>query len=74
MTAAATERRADRVYSGLLPPFFDRITVTYPSNITEEYTYSALNPDSGAHQITAIIEVSYTDSTKDLISTIQRLL
>lgn len=74
MTEPAKGRSAERVYSGMLPPFFDRVVVSYPSATTEEYTYSALNPDTGTHQITAIIEISYTDNTKDFISMIQRLL
>lgn len=74
MTEPAKERRAERVYSGMAPPFYDRVSIAYPSSTTEEYTYSAVNPATGVNQVMGIVEVVYVDSSKALISSVSRLL
>ena len=66
-------RSADRTYSGLAPALYDKIDVTYEDALFKEtYTYSLLNPHSGLYIVQAIIEVIYTDLTKDRITTVTK--
>lgn len=55
-------------YSNGTPIKFDKIVAAYPSSIVETYTYSLATVD----QVT--ITVTYTNSTKELISTLEKTL
>ncbi len=61
------DRSSKRVHSGILPALYDKVDVSYPTTVKEIYTYSLFNPNTDIYRITAIIEIIYTDSTKDLL-------
>ena len=65
-------RQADRVTFGLVPELYDRVSVLYPDAITEVYTYQLLDA-TGIYNIVGYVEVVYTDSTKENISSVTRL-
>lgn len=71
-TPITYDKYANRVYSGIVPALFDKIEATYPDSVTEVYTYSMLNEDTGNQLVTGIITVVYTDSTKDCISSVTK--
>lgn len=51
---------AVRVYTeGLLPTQYDRVDVTYPTTVSEIFTFSLAGLDVG------VITLTYTDTTKD---------
>ena len=52
--------------SSLIKSDYDRIDITYPTLLTEVYTYSL------AGDIVGVITVTYTDSSKDSISSVVR--
>lgn len=61
-----------RVYSGILPAFFDKITMGHPDDVTEVYTYQYQKASDGTYVVSAIIEVVYMDSTKECISSVTK--
>lgn len=64
MSAPSENRYGKRTYSGILPEFWDQIDVGYPTDVKEVYTYSTQEPN-GTNIVRAIIEVEYTDNTKE---------
>jgi hypothetical protein len=71
-TPITYSKQAKRTYSGLAPALYDKIEVAYPDTVTEIYTYSMFNEDTGNQQVTAMITVVYTDATKDFISSVTK--
>lgn len=63
----ASGKTAVRVYTeGLLPTQYDRVDVTYPTTVSEVFTFSLQGSDVG------IITLTYTDTTKnDLLSAVR---
>lgn len=72
MSEVTFNRRGERVYFGILPPWWDSVDVTYPTNTTEVYTYSAINTDTNNQEVQAIILVTYVDSTKQDIQSVKK--
>lgn len=73
MGANVTDNRhGTRVYSGMLPPYYDRVDVAYPDSVTEDYAFSTLKPDEtvATYDLMSVIRIVYTDDTKTLISTV----
>lgn len=66
-------RQAKRTFQGLMPEFYDAVTYTYPTATTVEMVYSHKD-STGSNIVTAIIQITYTDSTKVLLSTIKRIV
>jgi hypothetical protein len=66
------QRQAKRTYSGIVPALYDKIDVGYPTDTREVYTYSLYNENTNSYLVTAIIEITYTDATKDFISTVEK--
>lgn len=71
-TPITYNKQAKRTYSGIAPALYDKIEVTYPDTVTEIYTYSMYNENSGNQLVTAVIVVVYTDATKDFISSVTK--
>jgi hypothetical protein len=69
----AEDRRIQRTFQGLLPPFFDAVTATYPDAYTEIYVYTAKNK-SGPDSVTGVVEVKYLDTGKTQIDYAKRTL
>ena len=73
MSANVTDNRyGNRVYMGMMPPFYDRVDVAYPDTVTEDYAFSTLKPDESVatYDLMATIRIVYTDATKCLILTV----
>ncbi len=66
------QRYANRVFSGILPPYWDKLSISYPTDTTEVYIYSARDVEAGTDVIQASILVTYTDNTKCNISSIDK--
>lgn len=64
------QRHSKRTHSGIVPALFDKIDVTYPTDVKEIYTYSFYNEQNNTYRVTAIIEVTYVDNTKDFVSSV----
>ena len=65
-------RYGQRVYQGILPPWWDTVDVTYPDATTEVYTYSVKN-EGDVLEIQAIINVLYTDTSKSDILQVKKV-
>jgi hypothetical protein len=69
-------RYASRVYSGIMPPYWDRLDIAYPSALIEDFAFSVKTPDSDdsapVYQLMATLRIVYTDSSKALISTVTK--
>ena len=61
-----------RVYQGILPPWWDTVDISYPDGVTEIYTYS-LTSEAGVVDIQAIINVVYTDVSKSDILQVKKI-
>lgn len=72
-TAPAVNRRASKVYSGLLPPVFDTVLASYPDPLTEQYTYSYVDLETQVNKIAKVIEVTYTDASKTFLSSVKTI-
>ena len=57
-----------RVYQGILPPWWDTVDISYPDGVTEIFTYSIHLLETDSYDIQAIIKVTYTDISKSDIS------
>ena len=73
MTEVTFNKYGQRVYQGILPPWWDTVDIAYPDAATEVYTYSSLNTDSGNQEIQAIINVTYSDATKANITQVKKI-
>lgn len=74
MSEVTFNRRGERVYEGILPPWWDTYDVTYDDvNNTETYTYSAINTDSGQQEVQAIIVVTYASPLKDRVTQVKKI-
>ena len=62
-----------RVYEGILPPWWDVYDVTYPDDVTETYTYSTKDPQTGVKSIKAIITVTFSSSLKDRVISVEKV-
>jgi hypothetical protein len=71
MTVPSENRYGARTYFGILPEFWDRIDVGYPDDVTEIYTYTTQEPNNTLI-VRGVIEVTYTNATKDSVLTIVR--
>ena len=58
-------RYGKRVYSGMMPPYYDRVDIAYPDDVTETYAFSTYNPDSGQFELMTTMLLVYNDSTKN---------
>ena len=65
-------RYGTRTYEGILPPWWDKYDVGYPDDVTETYTYSALNVDTDVQVVQAIITVVFTSPLKDKVSSVTK--
>jgi hypothetical protein len=73
MAANVSDNRyGNRVYMGMLPPFYDRVDVAYPSGTVEDYAFSTLQPniEPPTYDLMSVIRIVYTDDTKCLIATV----
>ncbi len=70
----ANQKRADRVFSGILPEFFDRVDRTSPSTTSDEFIYSFREDATLVQVIAAIIRVNYTDTSKADIQSVYRVI
>lgn len=67
-------RAAKRTYSGIAPALYDKIDVTYDDpTFKETYTYSLYRPTDGTYVVQAIIEIVYTDATKDRLASATKI-
>ncbi len=66
-------RAAKRVHSGMLPEFYDSVVRVDPSPTTEEWYYSAINPENGSNSVVAIIEIVYDSALKDRVLSARRM-
>ncbi len=57
------------ILSGALNVQWDYLTITYPTTITEVYTFKT---DGSSGDVVRVITITYTDTTKDFISTVER--
>jgi hypothetical protein len=55
-----------RIGYGMVPPSYDQVVVTYPSSISEVFTFKLSAATIG------VITLVYTDSTKEFLSTATR--
>lgn len=72
MSDITYNRHAQRTYSGILPALWDKVERTVTSPTVDTYTYSMLNTDTGNQIVTAIIVVTYTDNSKECVSTVEK--
>lgn len=73
MAEVTFNRRGDRVYEGILPPWWDTYDITYPDDVTEVYTYSAINTDTGLQEVQAIINVTFSSPLKDRVTQVKKI-
>lgn len=66
-------RQAKRVYSGMLPEFFDSVIRVDPDPVTEQWIYSAIDPQTGSNVVSAIIEIIYDNTAKDRVLSAKRI-
>jgi hypothetical protein len=71
-TSVTDNRYGNRVYSGMMPPFYDRVDVAYPDTVTEDYAFSTLQSgvSPATYDLMSVIRIVYTDDSKCLISTV----
>lgn len=72
MSDITYNRHAQRTYSGILPALWDKVDRVETSSTVETYTYSMYKPQDGTQVVTAIIVVTYVDSTKECISSVEK--
>ena len=65
-------RRANRVTMGLSPAVYDRYDKTYPTDTTEKIVYSVRNSE-GILEVVGIVEITYTDSTRRVEASGERI-
>ncbi len=65
-------RYGNRVYMGMMPPYYDRVDVAYPDTVTEDYAFSTLIPQSGNLELMAAIRIVYTNASKSLILSVEK--
>lgn len=68
------EKQSKRVHSGLLPDYYHRIDVAYPSDTVEVYTYWQYDFKLDVNKVCAILTVTYTDNTKEFIASVENPL
>jgi hypothetical protein len=66
MSSPITYKQAKRTFSGLDPELYDRIDYTYPDAVTTRMTYS-FDEVSDTPVLSAIVDCTYTDSTKTVL-------
>ncbi len=66
------DRYNQRVYQGMMPPFYDRVDVAYPDTITETYAFSTFDAETQVFQLMATISLTYTDDSKVLLLTAEK--
>lgn len=66
------QQQSKRVHTGILPSLFDKVDVSYPTDVQETYTYSLYQADNNTYRVTAIIDVVYTDNTKEFITSVTK--
>ena len=66
------DRYAKRVYSGMVPPYYDQVDFAYPSTTEEDIAFSMFNPDTELYELMATLRITYTDATKCLISSVSK--
>jgi len=72
MANRTDDRYANRVYSGIMPPFWDRLDIAYPSTTEEDYAFSTYNDETEVYELMATIRITYTDDTKCLITSVEK--
>lgn len=76
MSNRTDNRYGNRVYSGIMPPYYDRVDVAYPDTSTEDYAFSTKTVDSSdaspVYELMACIRIVYTDDTKCLILSVEK--
>ena len=72
MTEVTFNRHGQRTYEGIMPPWWDTYDISYPDDVTEIYTYSALNTDTGNQEIQAIISVTFSSPLKDRVTQVKK--
>ena len=72
MATRTYNRYGNRVYQGMMPPYYDRVDIAYPNTTTENYAFSTFNPDSETFELMATIQLVYTDESKSLLLTAEK--
>lgn len=66
------DRYNQRVYQGMMPPYYDRVDIAYPDTVTETLAFSTYNPSSQLFELMATIALTYTDDSKTLLQTAEK--
>ena len=73
MTDNRTDNRyGRRVYSGMMPPYYDRVDIAYPDDITETYAFSTWNAEKEVFELMSTMTLIYIDSTKNQLSVAEK--
>jgi len=72
MATRTYNRYGNRVYSGMMPPYYDRVDVAYPDAVTETYAFSTKNAYNDMFELMAVITLVYTDDSKTLLQTAEK--
>ena len=71
MTTNPNPRSAQYSYSGMAPEFYDEVVFT--SNATQDII-TFLDHTHDSTNVSGVIEITYTNSNKDIISTVKRTI
>lgn len=74
MTTLPLGRQAKRTYQGLLPEFYDSALFSYPTPESIQIVFSHTDDNTGNNVVSAIIELVYTDNTKNALVSAKRLI
>ncbi len=72
MANRTDNRYGNRVYQGMMPPYYDRVDVAYPDTVTEDYAFSVWNDVTAVYDLMSSLRIVYTDDTKALILYVEK--